>query len=220
VTLAPGRLRALDPESVAASPPPALGAVGERLYAALDPLAWLDEEYGWALATLTGSVGSMFDAVDTLARDTADGPGWSLVLDLTRCPDAWLPWLGQFVGVEVPVGSTAAAARHQIEDLSGFGRGRREAIVAAAQATLTGTKTVYIQERYGGDAYVLAVRTLTPETPSSAATLAAVLAQKPGGIVLDFGTSTANTYDATRVKYATYDALKAAVPNYSALTTG
>jgi len=221
VSVVTGRPRALDPApDLSATLPPPLGACGERLYAALDPLAWLDEDYGWALAILTGSVGSMFDEVDGLARDTPEGVGWSSVLDLYRCPDAWLPWLGQFVGALVPVGATADAARAQIAGLSGFGRGRREAIIAAAQATLTGNKTVYLQERYGGDAYILAVRTIASETPSAAATQAAVLSQKPGGLVLDFGATTENTYDSTRVKYASYAALNAAVPNYAALVQG
>jgi hypothetical protein len=128
-----------------------------------------------------------------------------------------LPWLGQFVGVTVPDGASEDAAREYIDALPGFARGRRESIIAAAQMTLTDTETVIIQERYGGDAYALAVRTLVDETPDEAATLAAILAQKPAGLVLDYATTTLSTYDAVRVTYATYAALLSAVATYDAL---
>src|ERR1019366_10522798 len=28
-------------------------------------------------------------------------PGWSQILDITRCPQYVLPWLGQFIGVQL-----------------------------------------------------------------------------------------------------------------------
>jgi hypothetical protein len=103
----------------------------------------------------------------------------------------------------------------------GFRRGTAEAIRVAAQATLTGGRTVYFRERDPSAAdppYTLQVVTVETETPDPATTLAAILAQKPGGIVLDFHTVTGwdytamtavgGTYDALALKFATYDDLR------------
>jgi hypothetical protein len=215
-----GTLAALDPAPVPLDVAPELDAVAERLYADMAPLAWLDEDNGWALAVLCGGTGELFQEVDDLARDTADGPGWSSVLDLARCPVDWLPWLAQFVGVTLTTGLTDAQARAVIAERTGWGRGRRATIIAVIQSTLTGAKTVYMQERYQADAYKLAVRTITAQTPSAAATLAALVAAKPAGIVLDFATVTGQTYDLVRVNFATYALLKAAYPTYEAMRQG
>jgi hypothetical protein len=215
-----GALAAIDPAPRPLVAPPDLEAVGERLYAAMDPLAWLDEDYDWSLAILCGGVGETFQEVDDLARDTAEGPGWSSVLDLARCRADWLPWLAQFVGVVIPAGTAPTEARALIARRSGFTRGTRASIVAAAQSTLTGAKTVYVQERYAADAYKLAVRTITAQTPNVATTRAAILAAKPAGLILDYATVAGQTYDLVRVNYATYAALKAAYATYDAMRQG
>jgi Phage tail protein (Tail_P2_I) len=201
-------------------PAPALASFADDLYDALLPVAWLDGEAGWHLALYCGAIGEMFQSVADVARDTPQGPGWSAVMDLARCPDAWLPWLGQFAGVTVPPGATPAQGRAWIAGTDGFKRGTPAAIRAATQATLTGSKTVVFQERLGGNAYVLGVYTLTPETPDQAATLRAILSQKPGGIRLDYSAGAANTYQAVKVGYATYTAAKNAFSNYGHMAAG
>jgi hypothetical protein len=202
------------------TPAPDLDPVADRLYTALTPVAWLDDRYGWSLAILCGGVGEPFQEVDDLVRDTADGPGWSSIMDLARCRADWLPWLAQFVGVTIPTGTAAATARSMIAERQGFARGRRPTMVAAIQATLTGNKTVYMTERYTADAYKIAVRTLTAQTPNAATTQAAALATKPAGLILDYATVTGQTYDLVRVNYATYTALKAAYATYDAMRQG
>lgn len=203
------------------TPAPDLESFAALLYDALAPLATLDGQAEWHLAHYCGAIGVMFQSVADVARDTPDGPGWSAVLDLDRCPDAWLPWLAQFVGVDLLPGTSPADMRERIAGTGGFHRGTPEAIRVAAQATLTGTRTVYFRERYSGGAdppYTLQVVTLTTETPSPSATLAAILAQKPGGIVLDFHTvagwdytalkATAYTYATLKTKFYTYNDLR------------
>jgi hypothetical protein len=197
--------------------PPDLESFADTLYDALYPLAWLDAQAGYHLAYYSGAIGALFQPVADVARDTEDGPGWSAVLDLQRCPDAWLPWLAQFAGVTVPPGATPAQARTWIASTDGFKRGTPAALRAATQSTLTGGKTAVIQERLGGDAYALGIYTLTSETPNPAATRAAILAQKPGGLTLDYTVGTSNTYQAVKVGYATYTAVKAAFTNYNRL---
>jgi hypothetical protein len=214
-----GDLAVIDRRGARATPPD-LDAVADRLYADMTPLAWLDEFNDYALATLTGAIGEMYQEVDDLARDTPQALGWSSVVDLTRCRADWLPWLAQFVGVTLPSGATEAQARTLIGQLSGFKRGTRASIIAAATATLTGAKTVYLTERYTANAYILAVRTVTAQTPDVAATRAALIAAKPAGLVLDYATVAGQTYDLVRVNFATYAALKAAYPTYEAMRQG
>jgi hypothetical protein len=199
---------------------PELGSVGDRLYADMAPLAWCDDDYGWALAYLCGAVGVMYQEVDDLVRDAPGVPGWAAVLDVNLCRDDWLPWLGQFVGVVTVAGSTPDEMRAALMALVGFRRGSVGAIRAAAQTTLTGSQTVIVAERYTGDAYKLAVRTVTAQTPDAAATLAAILTQKPAGLVLDYATVAGQTYDAVRVAYATYAVVRSTFLNYGRLAAG
>jgi hypothetical protein len=210
----------LDPPASPPPPAPVLASFADRLYRAMAPLATWDASCGYALANLDGAVGEMFQAVEDLARDTPAGPGWSSVVDLDRCPDDWLGWLAQLVGVTLIAGATPDESRARIAATDGFWRGTRSAIIAAAGATLTGTKTVYINERIDGDAYHLAVLTLAAETPDAAAAQAAIVAQKPAGLVLDYRTTAGQTYDAVHVRYATYTALRTAYATYDAMRQG
>jgi hypothetical protein len=201
----------------AAAPPPELESFADSIYDAVLPLAWLDESVGYALAIYCGALGAMFQPVDSVARDTDDGPGWSAVVDLNRCPDAWLPWLGQLVGVTVPPGQDAATQRAWIARTDGFRRGTVDALRAASQLHLTDSRTVFFTERLGGDAYVLGVRTLTTETPDPYQTLADIIAQKPGGIVLDYGVVAGPTYDVIRVAVLDYAELRTEYADYGAM---
>jgi Phage tail protein (Tail_P2_I) len=107
-------------------------------------------------------IGSQQQAIDDLCRDTSHGPGWSVVMDLGRCPNYALPWLAQFVGVNIPgdqQGTSAIqdqAMRTTILAKQAFARGTAAAIVAAAQQYI-GTGTVNVIERYP-DPYSLTVQ--------------------------------------------------------------
>lgn len=215
------QLRALErPASRAVSPPPALESFADNLYAAMDPLAWLDATVGWSLAHFCAALGVMFQDVEDLARDTPDGPGWSGVVDLDRCPDAWLPWLAQFVGVTVVPGSTPAEMRARIASTDGFKRGTPAAIAGAAKATLTGNKTVYFRERDASapdPPYTLEVVTQTGETPDPAATLAAILAQKPAGLILNYRTVEGEDWQAVKESGKTWRQVRTERANWRAL---
>ena len=82
-----------------------------RLYDALAPLATQDSSNAWALLILCNAIGLMYQDVEDLVRDSPDGPGWSSLLDLDRCPSWALDWLGQFAGVRIPFGLTDAQRR-------------------------------------------------------------------------------------------------------------
>jgi hypothetical protein len=208
------------------APPPDLApdSFAARLYAMLGPVAEQDPFAAWSLLILCNAIGGEYQLVEDWVRDTPDGPGWSLLLDLDRCPAEALPWLGQFVGVRLFPGSTPAEQRQRIASTAGFKRGTRDALIGAARATLTGAQTVIFRERDGAAqghpaapdyAYYLTVTTYDSQTPNPAATLAALLAQKPGGIVLTYQHTTGQTYQQLHTNHASYAAVKAAYPTYA-----
>jgi hypothetical protein len=164
--------------------PDDVGPVGELIYQRVAPLAFADEQLGWALLILCGGLGKPHDLVHELVSDDADGdPGWSALLDPDRCPAQLLPFLAQCVGERIPAGETEEAARERCRTPQGMVRGTNAAIRAAAQRTLTGTKTVQILERTSS-AYTLTVITLTAETPDPDRTERDLLAAKPAGLIL------------------------------------
>jgi hypothetical protein len=198
----------LDPESFA-----------DRLYVSLAPLARLDSVNGWALLILCNAIGTMYQELDQIERDSPDGPGWSSLLDLNRCPDEALPWLAQFVGVRLLPDSTPAAQRARILATDGWKRGTPAALAAAAAATLTGSQTVTLRERDAGDPYALRVQTLTAETPDPSATVNAILSQKPAGLTLTFQTLVGQDYLSLEADHASYAALASDYQTYNGALT-
>jgi hypothetical protein len=220
-------LSAAPPARAAEEPPAGLvpASFADALYTALAPLARQDASYGWALLILCNALGTMFQTLEEYVRDSPAGPGWSALLDLDRCPPEALGWLGQFVGVRLLPDSTVDEQRARIASTDGFKRGTRAALVGAAAATLTGDKTVVFRERDHDPAdtpayaYYLTVITYTSETPDPTATLNALLAQKPGGIVLSYRTAAGQDYTSLAAAYASYAAVTAAYPDYAAVHT-
>jgi len=179
----------------------------ERMYVGMAPLARWDPDNGWSLLILLNAIGAMYQLIEDWVRDQPEGPGWSLLLDVNRCPDEALPWLAQFVGVRLLPGSTPDEQRARIESTDGFKRGTPAAIVGAAKATLTGGQTVVLRERDGqgaghptapDSAYYLTVVTYQGQTPNPTATKNAILAQKPGGIVLNYLTEAGQDWQSVK----------------------
>lgn len=173
---------------------PAVGSFAQALYEQLEPLAYADEENDWALLLLCGAIGLLFQPVEDVVRDQGDAPGWSQLVDVDRCPDDFLPWLAQLVGVRVDLGASAQLQRDRIRSTDGFKRGTLAAFKAAPLPYLTGSKHVFVAER-AGSAYRVVVTTRADETPDPAAVEAALLEQKPAGLVLDYSTVTGEVWD-------------------------
>lgn len=172
--------------------------LGARLRERTQPLAPDDRQYGYAHAWLCEALSRILLRVQEAFDPEDPIPPIAPLLDPELCPDWALPWLAQLVGVALPVGVSTPDARALIADVAGFRRGTTAAIEAGLANTLTGNKTVYFRERDGGDAYALEVVTLTGETPDSATTLAALMAQKPGGIVLRYRTVAGQDWQAVK----------------------
>lgn len=207
------------------SPAPATsGSAADELYERLRPLAHRDEFLGWSLLHYVSAAALPLQLVEDLIRDTDDGPGWSAMLDPDRCPTWALGWLGQFVGVRLlprePFETEAAweaAMRDRIKRTDGQHRGSPEALRAAAQRYLTGSKYVIVNERVGGDAWELGVVTLIGETPDAGAVLRALLEQKPAGVRLTHTIVPGHDYDAIAAGWDDYDDLALAFATYDDL---
>lgn len=172
-----------------------------------------------SLQTFLQALSGGFEQIDSVIRDTDDGPGWSALLDANRCPVWALRWLGQLVGVAIVPGTPEEAARNAIRTPAGWRRGTPQAIIDAVRPTLTGTQTVILLER-DTDAYHLTVATFTDETPDTAATEAAALSQKPAGLLMDVVTTAHWAYITLATSEASYTALAAAFADYTALAAG
>lgn len=188
---------------------PVHSPVGARLRERTQPLALDDERYGYAHAWLCEALSRILLQVQEVFDPEDPIPPIAPLLDPALCPDWALPWLAQLVGVRLPVGISSADARALIGDVAGFRRGTTAAIEAGLANTLTGNKAVYFRERDQGDAYALEVVTLVGETPDPAATLAALIAQKPGGILLRYRTVAGQDWQAVTESGRTWRQVRA-----------
>lgn len=188
--------------------------VADITYEALGVWAEADEtgDLRKFVEALTSPVEGIYDRV----RDTDDAPSWSTLFDPATCPVENLPYLAQFVGVELTESMTETEKREAITEPVGFARGTPAAIRIAITRTLTGTKRIVIKEREPS-AYGVYIRTFSAETPSAAATEAAIRAVKPAGLVLDYAASTGSTFTDLDADFATYSALDAAYSTYDEL---
>lgn len=211
--------------------PATTGSFADQLYELLSPLAAVDggdAAHGYALLHLASAIGVPFQAIVDVVYEDANGkPGYATVMDADTCPTWALAWLAQFRGVTLPpraVGELEAAywsaMRERVKRADGQNRGSVDAMVAAAQRWLTGTKSVYMTERWGTDPYALNVQTVLSETPDAAKVLAAILEQKPAGLVLSYGTTDlVLSYDLIADSLADYDTAAAFFTDYTDMAT-
>jgi hypothetical protein len=203
-----------------------IGTLGEELYQQVLPLHGPDPDL--LAYDLVGAWIRPTQTIYDLVGDSDAGPGWVRLFDPDLLQGDELYWLAQARGVRLrqrggtePLEEWEAYARAAIREQAAQHRGTVDAQVAAIAATLTGSRWVSYVERVGSDAYAIAVRTRTAETPSPALTLAAMLdyeyGAKPAGLTLDYQTVSGQTYGAIAGIYATYGAMSAAVSTYRAL---
>ncbi len=167
---------------------PVVSQAAEELYAGLGVLAEQDEATGWQLllfceALIASTVGQIHTYVTD--RDEQGLPGWAVLLDPDEAPAEVLAWLGQFVGLTFTPEMGETEMREAIKLPEGFERGSLAAIEQVVRRKITGSN-VLIDERYQDNAYRLRVRTFAFETPDPDAVEAAIMTQKPVGIVLTY----------------------------------
>jgi len=186
----------------------------DRMYGMLEPYTYADAQNDYSLQEFLKSIGEMYEEIIDLAYDTTDGDdGWTLLTDITRVPSKAIDWLSQFVGVRQIEGLTDAQKIQRIAAREGFSRGTPHGMRAAAQVFLTGAKTVNLFER-DTSPYHLTVQTYASQTPNSTVVQAALLSQKPAGIVMVYTVVTGQNYLQLRTAHSPYSATKSFYPTY------
>lgn len=199
---------------------PELSAIADRLRERTEALAPNDDEHDYAHAVLCGALAQALEQVADVFDPPGDVPPGAPLLDVDLCPDWALPWLAQIVGVTIPQGATPAQARTLISEIAGWQRGTPASLTAAARAFLSSpTATVFFNERLAGDPYRLGIVTLASETPDPALVQRAILAQKPGGIRLDYTAIAGQTYRALLAEVDSYREALATWSSYRDLLT-
>jgi hypothetical protein len=153
---------------------PTLEPEAAYLYQQLRPIAGEDAEHGYATAHLCAALMKPVELISKLASEVGDRPGYADAVDLPETPTQLLPWLGQFSGTPLIDGEDPEEQRRKIREARGSHRGKVQAILSDVKATLTGTQTVTLIERYEGKTCMNLVITRASETPDEAATLAAL----------------------------------------------
>lgn len=166
---------------------PTTTQIAADAYARLEPIWAGDDQRGYPLLTFLGGIGEAFRQVEEIARAQPGREPYQQAYDIDLAPDWFLPFLGQFVGVQVTPGADPVVQRQQVRAEGGFIRGRPSTLVSAVQATLTGAQRVRLTERYT-DAWTIDVQTYPTETPDTTATANAARAAKAAGLVMTVGT--------------------------------
>jgi P2-related tail formation protein len=112
-------------------------------------------------------------------------PAYGKLLNPSTCPAKYLPWLGQFAGVEVPKTMTGAEARELVMHEPGLERGTRQAVEGAIRRIIGKTEPFMIQERTeaNGSEGAYHFNVLVKPGKSSTALKQAIEEQKPGGVM-------------------------------------
>lgn len=169
------------------------GRIASRVYDLLAPLTANDGATGFSLLVYASALSLPYEEVAELA-ETGDNEeeGWSSIVDIDRIPDKGLPWLAQLLGITLQ-SPDPTIQRGEIRGTLGWNRGTVPALRTAAQLYLTGSKWFFLAER-DSSPYHLTVITKTSETPDESKVLAALIAQKPAGLILDYYTLDGQTY--------------------------
>lgn len=189
----------------------------EELYDAMSSLQSEEANQDYALQKMSQAIGAPFEDMWTLVVDSDDGkPGWSILLDITRCPDEYLPWLAQFVGAKPILGESSANYRLRIASAWVWHRGTLDGIYQAAARV--GCTRFLVNERVGGDAWAVQFLFLSSEyTQAKEDYIARWL---PAGIIWSHAFWSGVIYQGVKTTYATYQAAKTANANYQALRGG
>jgi Phage tail protein (Tail_P2_I) len=214
--------------------PTDVGSFGEAVYQQLKSLTYAEEHVGvdYALLKFVGAIGQMFQQMDHMAHSDELGQSWTKFLDINRIPCEGVPWLGQFVGVDVDTSLTCDEQRQQIRDKLGWQRGTPEAMKSAIRKCLGGTKTVNFRERYPTPYSLMVVtygEVLYITSTYENMLLAYPIYQQylegtstypdPGDFIRYGGSGTIHTSNYLYVKstYPTYTNLKLNIPTYDVM---
>lgn len=121
---------------------PAISASGEYLYQRVLPLFVEDEQFGWFGRHLCDAIMAMMGGLDQIVLDSDINPGWTSIADPETCPEAWLPWCAQLLGVVLPPGLTIEQQRTYIIEHPVQKRGTPGSLLAFIQEKSSEAKLI------------------------------------------------------------------------------
>lgn len=202
-------------------------AIGDEASDDFGPLRLTYGDPEDALSVYLHGLGGMLKEVDDISKDGPNGePGWSQIFDLSRAKTEWLPWIGQLVGYAVPPQSDRQTLeeydqtqRERIITRSAYRRGTTSMLYEIVAEHLGGSRRVIIQERYGGDGWLIKVWVFAAEIRTSLPEIKrAALAQKVAGLLMEFSVlPPTGNYDTLRATNANYAEVLASHPNYESV---
>lgn len=151
-------------------PLPTMGALSSDVYQQIRLMVPEDEALGYPFANYIAAMLGPGELVESWVRDTDDGPGWGILVDLDRAPEVALPWLAQAKGVVLPPGLLPSQWRDYIRQARGMRRGSLASLIDAAKLHLTGPeadKVVRVLNRTGPTAWDITVITRTGQMPET-----------------------------------------------------
>lgn len=183
-----------------------MARVADDLYEALGPFTSGDNGQLLALCEAIAD-GTGMEQINGYVAEN-DREGWRIVFDPEDAPIEVLPYLAQFSGAVLEDEDDEAAKRSKIKSPASRLRGTVPAMIDAIQRTLTGSESVNIVERWTS-AYTVWIRSRIDETPSTAATWAAILTQKPIGLVVTYEAVAGQSWSDLIADHASWTATKA-----------
>ncbi len=175
------------------------------------------------LSLVVDQLGAIVDLIDRIDYVAPDDPDYDPALDAWATSDlvdpafadpGWLPWLATLVGVTLNPALDVPARRATIADASaGWQVGTRGAIVTAAQAVLTGTRSVRVRPTGPHNIDVITVVEETPGGPSSVVTAVETGRARPAGVIVTH-TYYAAPWDTIEAAYATWTTQETVAPTW------
>lgn len=192
----------------------------ELLYSSLGFHVEDDEAQDFALRKFCEALCAPMQPAYDLVREREGSAGWAIVFDADNCPAYALPYLAQFVGVQIVPEMSEEQIRAEIRQPTGWRRGQPESLQIATRRTLTGEDPLVIIHPRTPEVGVTYIRTLLSQTPDPIRTERVLRAVLPAWEVLEYEAIEGVTWaDVTAsTKWETWANLTADFATWQALT--
>ncbi|HEY6731909.1 MAG TPA: hypothetical protein VI039_12915 [Solirubrobacterales bacterium] len=212
----------IDPPEAPPLPPPSEDAseLWELVYQRMGPFREDDHLTGFQLREACECLCAPYQDVYDLIREREGMKGWTILFDPRLCPEKWLPYLAQFVGVQIQPQMTVAQIRAEIERPTAWRRGEPETIELVAQRgqDVAEGEEAWIRIRprtpSAGHTYI---RTLLNETPDPIRKEAELRAAIPAWELLDYEAIEGVSWADVEASWEGWGDLEESVPGWEAV---
>lgn len=192
----------------------------ELLYESLGFHVEDDEAQDFSLRKFCEALCAPMQPAYDLVRERDDSAGWGIVFDVDNCPAYALPYLAQYVGVQITEEMSEEQIRNEIRQPTGWKRGQPESLQIATRRTLTGESPLAIIHPRTPEVGITYVRTLLSQTPDPTRTERILRSVLPAWEVLNYEAITGPTWGdvAASGKWETWANLATHFTTWQALT--